>query len=679
MTDDRGGVRSGLTKLGAGLSVGRSVSARRRRLVGFIVPFAFGAALTVGVYFTIADRRRSDKLARFEEIVSEMAAALQANLDLQFETLHGIPPFFAASDNVTRSDFSVFVRSAMRRYSSIYVFQWLPRVTAADRVAFEALLRAEGYQGSGLREIVDAENARPAADRPEYFPVLYGEPAIQIVFGLDLASHPEQGIHYRRACTANGMVATPPLSLIEDPPDVLSVIAISSVRLRGTASDEPCDGLAMMILRVNPVVTRAIDEERLREFSIVLTAENSAGVIQPVFQNLEGSAAPGEDARWPAATREIGVSDRTWTLQASPSPGTPLAPGGSPWFVLPVGLLLSILIGYGVAASVTITGLRKSVDAALELGQYKLGRKLGAGGMGVVYEARHRMLARPAAIKLIRPDAPSTSGESGRAGRSSESLMARFEKEAQATSQLESPHTISVYDFGKTEDGAFYYVMEYLHGMDLESLVERFGTLPPARCVYLLHQICTSLAEAHHRGLVHRDIKPANIFVCRQGLDYDFVKVLDFGLVKATKAPEASLALTQAGAILGTPAFLAPETIMNTVSDARADIYAVGCVAYWMLTGENVFPAQSVAHMLVRHVQDAPPAPSSRCDADIPAELEELILLCLTKDPDGRPQSVTEISRVLSDCHTADSWGSEDAARWWSAHERDLEPGAART
>ena len=167
MIDDSGGVRSGLAKLSAGLSVGRSVAARKRRLVGFIVPFAFGAALTVGVYFTLADRRRSDNIARFEEIVSEMAAALQANLDLQFETLHGIPPFFAASDEVSRSDFSVFVRPAMRRYSSIYVFQWLPRVTAADRVAFEALLRAEGYPGSGLREILDAENARPAADRPE--------------------------------------------------------------------------------------------------------------------------------------------------------------------------------------------------------------------------------------------------------------------------------------------------------------------------------------------------------------------------------------------------------------------------------------------------------------------------------------------------------------------------------
>ncbi len=209
MNEDSGSARRGLAKLNTALSAGATVAVRKQRLVGFLVPLAVGAALTVGIYVILANGQQTEKAARFEEVVSEMASALQTNFDLQFETLLAIPPFFAASDHISRSDFSTFVRPAMRRYPSIYVFEWLPRVTAADRRGFEALLRDEGYQSSGLREIVDAENARPAANRPEYFPVLYGEPAIQIVVGLDLASHPEQGPYYLPACTSESTVATP--------------------------------------------------------------------------------------------------------------------------------------------------------------------------------------------------------------------------------------------------------------------------------------------------------------------------------------------------------------------------------------------------------------------------------------------------------------------------------------
>ncbi|MCH7717461.1 MAG: CHASE domain-containing protein [Gemmatimonadetes bacterium] len=666
MNEDSGSARRRLAKLNAELSAGDGVVVRKQRLVGFLVPLALGAALTVGIYLIIAKRQQTDKAARFEEVVSEMASALQTNFDLQFETLHAIPPFFAASDHVSRGDFSAFVRPAMRRYPSIYVFQWLPRVTAADRGGFEALLRDEGYQGSGLREIVDAENARPAANRPEYFPVLYGEPAIQIVFGLDLASHPEQGPYYLRACTSESTVATPPLSLIEDPPDVLSVIALKAARLRGTNSDEPCDGLAMMILRVNPVVTRAIGQERLREVSVSLTAENSAGVLQPVFQNLPGGIAPGARPRWPEAAREISVSDQVWTLRASPAPGTPLAPGGSPWFVLVVGLLLSALAGYGVAAAVAITGLRKRVDAARRMGSYQLVSKLGEGGMGVVWRAKHKLLARPAAIKVIRKEF--TAGPDGAV------ILARFEREVQATARLSSPHTIEVYDFGVTADRTFYYVMELLDGLDLDAWIERYATMEPGRVIRLMRQVCHSLAEAHNAGLVHRDIKPANIFLCRQGLDYDVAKVLDFGLVTEGVDAGGDERLTVVGWFYGTAGYAPPETARGETDaiDGRSDIYALGCVAYLLLTGRPVFEASEPLGLLIKHRTEIPDAPSAVAPQLVPAELDEVVLRCLEKEPTDRYESALQLADALLRLEVKFPWTQRQAREWW--HQNLPEP-----
>ena len=664
MGDDSGSSRRALPKLGAGLTAGRGV-ATGRRLVGFVLPVAIGAALTILVYVTLTERERSEKVARFEVAVSAMATALQANLDLEFETLLAIPPFFAASDEVTRSDFSLFVRPAMRRYQGVYAFQWLPRITAADRVAFETLLRTEGHQDSGLQEMVDDEDTQSAAARAEYFPVLYGEPAIQAVFGLDLASHPEQGPYYRRACTGEHTVATPPLSLIEDPPDVLSVIAIHPVRLQGTRARESCDGLAMMILRVNPVVTQAIGEEVLREFSIALTVENAAGTRQPVFQSVPGGAVPDGSPNWTEATREIRVSDQMWTLRASPASGAQLAPGGSLWIVLPVGWLLSGLAGFGIAASVTITGLRRSVDTALELGQYKLGRKLGEGGMGSVFEAKHHLLARPAAIKLIKQDL--TGGTDQRVATDA---VQRFKREAQAIASLRSPHTVGLFDFGTADNGAFYFAMELLDGLDADTLVRRFGPVPAERAIHLLSQVCHSLSEAHSRGLVHRDIKPANVFVCRYGEELDFVKVLDFGIVKESRGEPGDPGLTNAGAIQGTPAFVSPEQATGSADlDRRSDIYATGCLAYWLLTAQHVFTADTPVELLVHHIQTDPAPPSTRTELSLPPPLDEIILACLAKDPAERPQTARELARRLSTVELKAEWSEERAREWWALHQ----------
>ncbi len=308
--------------------------------------------------------------------------------------------------------------------------------------------------------------------------------------------------------------------------------------------------------------------------------------------------------------------------------------------------------------------LARDVKRAQRLGGYELVTRLGGGGMGEVWRARHRLLARPAAVKLIRPDA----GEAPR-------LVERFEREAQATATLESPHTVELYDFGISDDGAFYYVMELLRGLDMNVLVERFGPQPPERVVFLLRQACDSLDDAHRVGLIHRDIKPANLFVTLKGRRCDFVKVLDFGLVKLG-LDDTDLKATAEGHVVGTPAFIAPETVTGTASpDGRADIYSLGCVAYWLLTGDTVFTAATPMGMAVAHASKEPPPPSSRTELPVPRALEDIVMTCLRKDPAERPDA-QRLGELFDESGLADAWSDARAAEWWKLHAPSRASGA---
>lgn len=313
--------------------------------------------------------------------------------------------------------------------------------------------------------------------------------------------------------------------------------------------------------------------------------------------------------------------------------------------------------------------LGRQIRKAREMGSYELVELLGHGGMGEVWKAEHRLLARSAAIKLVRPEVLGASNEAD-----AKLLLRRFEREAQATASLSSPHSIHLFDFGITEAGMFYYVMELLTGRDLESLVREFGPVPAERAIYLLRQVCHSLADAHARGLVHRDIKPPNIYVCRMGLEYDFVKVLDFGLVKFKDRSSAQQTLMTADHTTpGTPAYMAPELILGEGDvDRRADVYALGCVAYFLLTGQLVFEADTPMKMLVQHVQSQPVPPSQRTELRIPRELDELVLACLEKDPNNRPQDAEELFRLACGCKTCDGWTGESARIWWEKHLPDM-------
>ncbi len=330
----------------------------------------------------------------------------------------------------------------------------------------------------------------------------------------------------------------------------------------------------------------------------------------------------------------------------------------SPAFCVPVAVL----------ASRVVHGLSRDVAEARQAGRYALTDEIGSGGRGELWRAEHQMLARPAAVKLIRLDAVDQD-DPVQIG----TMVARFEQEVQATALLRSPHTVDVYDFGVTDDGAFYYVMELLEGLDLQTLVDKHGPLPAERVVYLLAQACQSLEEAHASGLVHRDIKPANLLACRYGVELDFLKVLDFGLVKEFAGAGAVSTLTRSDLAVGTPSYMAPEmTVARATVDDRADLYSLGCVGYWLLTGTLVFPADTAMEVVVKHARDDPEPPSMRTELKFPAALEDVVMACLEKDPVARPESAAVLRQQLETVPLEHPWSRERRARWWAAHRPEV-------
>jgi len=331
--------------------------------------------------------------------------------------------------------------------------------------------------------------------------------------------------------------------------------------------------------------------------------------------------------------------------------------------------LLLALSGVGIFAftlwvETLQASLRKDALALRRLGQYVLLQEIGRGANGMVYRARHALLRRPVAIKLLSPD------------QTNEDTAARFEHEVQMTSQLTHPNTVAVYDYGRTPEGLFYYAMEFLSGIDLDQLVRKFGPQPEGRVIYILRQVCGSLAEAHRTQLIHRDVKPANILLTRRAGLCDVVKVLDFGLVKARhlRAPDSA----SANAVVGTPHFIAPEAIETPDAiDARSDLYSLGAVGYWLLTGHTLFESTEVPILLDGHLKNMPVPPSQRLGRPVDPELEKLIMSCLAKQAAGRPSSAEVLDEALGGCPSALEWTSKTAAIWWDEHVPGIDPAPA--
>ena len=429
--------------------------------------------------------------------------------------------------------------------------------------------------------------------------------------------------------------------------------------------------------------TRRTQADPLRVIDVGLTYEvilcALTAVLGHYFYDFSGARGVGPQLTWicpllvffpaivpstptrTAVAALFGASMDPLAMSVSIALGHFTAPAG---FVFWMHFPDYICAGLGIIVAHVITSLGREVRDARDLGSYRLGELLGRGGMGEVYVAQHRMLVRPAAIKLIRPEKLHWTDDT-----KAQMAIERFRREAQAAATLRSPHTIELYDFGATDDGTFYFVMELLDGVDLETFVERFGPMPPARAAHVLRQACDSLAEAHARGLVHRDVKPANIHLCRMGLRYDFVKVLDFGLVKEQHPGQlGGRGLeTAADVIPGTPAFMPPEAALGQPLDGQADVYGLGCVGYWLLTGHLVFEAATPYQVLAQHVEQRPEAPSRRSDGRIPPVLDALILACLEKSPEERPDAAILGGRLAAYA-TDDPWTESQARAWWQDH-----------
>lgn len=326
--------------------------------------------------------------------------------------------------------------------------------------------------------------------------------------------------------------------------------------------------------------------------------------------------------------------------------------------VIIVGLM-TISVGGTIFLGYIVGVMRKEAFTGRLFGQYRLKKMLGAGGMGEVRLAEHVLLKRPCAIKVIHPSRASDPD-----------ALARFEREVRAAAELTHPNTIAIYDYGRADDGSFYYVMEYLPGLTLAEFVERHGPLPPERVVYLLRQVCAALAEAHARGLIHRDIKPGNIIVTERGGAFDFVKLLDFGLVKPA-AGNASHQLTQENVIAGSPLFMSPEqSIAGRELDPRSDLYSLGAVAYFLLTGRPPFSGESAMEIIVAHARDAV-TPPSQINNTVPKDLELVVLRCLAKDRQGRFQTARELEGALAACDSCGHWNQEAAEHWWREHPEE--------
>jgi serine/threonine protein kinase len=319
------------------------------------------------------------------------------------------------------------------------------------------------------------------------------------------------------------------------------------------------------------------------------------------------------------------------------------------------GLFLFMGAFTAIFGTHTINTLRTEAFQARLLNQYRLGRKLGGGGMGEVFLAEHQLLKRPCAVKLIRRDLVGDAH-----------AMARFEREVRATAQLSHWNTIEIFDYGRNADGAFYYVMEYLPGLSLDLLVKRFGVLPPARVIYLLRQACDALHEAHESGLIHRDIKPANLFAAYRGGLYDVTKLLDFGLVKTLRGDESALQLSREDTVAGSPLYMSPEQVVHSgAPDFRTDIYSLGGVAYFLLTGHAPFSGDTAMEVMIAHTRDAV-VPLRQVRSEIPADLEQVVLRCLSKSPADRYSDTRALGQALAECADAPNWSPLHAAEWWA-------------
>ena len=638
------------------------------RMTDILIASVF-VALSLGIGAYVFARSRADTHLAFAQRAQRLEARVNEKLSSSLENLKTLQSFLESSE-VARLQFRLLAYPMLARNREVYSFEWLPVVHEKDRKQYEAEAQAAHLTGYGFWE-KNAEGKRiPAGRRGSYVPIHYMEPPSAFALGFDIASDEIRWATAGLARDRGEVVASPPFGLVEDevrhaaaPP---VVAAYAPVFLDGDPGSQEMriaklKGFALAIFRVAPLVDKAASEVDASGLALSLrdTESPKAPPLAERPQNV--STLPRRDGF------ELGFpilfADRQWRLEVFPLPGAFLTSQRGAVEAALLGILIS-LIGL-----VTLTSLRMVARLrrqAEKVGPYRLTARLGHGAMGVVWEARHALLRRPTAVKLL---APGTEGERA---------LARFEREVQLTAGLTHPSTIAIYDYGRTADGVFYYAMELLRGINLGQLIELDGPIVPARVVHLLRQACGALTEAHAAGLIHRDIKPANLMLCIYGGIPDFVKVLDFGLVKEIgdvesakdRTPGSSdAALSQDGSLLGTPLYMAPEGMSDPGSvDARSDIFALGAVGYFLLTGKSPFPGRTAIEVFKMERQGPPPPLSTAAPRPVPAALEQVIHRCLSFRREERPATAEELDAMLEACAVTPAWTTANAKAWW--HER---------
>jgi serine/threonine-protein kinase len=561
-------------------------------------------------------------------------------------------------------------------------------VPGPERAAYESAAVADGLDGYHFKQDAPPGLTVLAEERSEYFPLFYMEPPNQVALGLEETALPARKVALERARDLGVTALSERIRLVQDDAKVASVIAFHPIYRHGElpgdvqSRRESLRGLAAAVFRIAPVLTASLHGEDLDAFDLALLDVEAQPSVT-LYESHAGAltAQASETTYEHVAT----IGGRRWAFRVGDRADVVKA-WQAGWPAFGIGLLVSALCASLAYVLRSTLHLRRQVEAARKLGQYTLVEILGQGGMGTVYRAHHAVLRRPTAIKLLHP------------ARSNPATLARFESEVQLTSALSHPNTVIVYDYGRTPEGIFYYAMELIDGITLQAMVESDGPQSPERVVHILVQVCAALAEAHGINLVHRDVKPSNIMVCNRGGIPDFIKVLDFGLAKdltVRKDPQLSQSVT----LIGTPLYVAPELVLNQAAiDGRVDLYAVGAVAYFLLTGTPVFSGNTTFEVCAKHLSITPESPSQRLGKAIPPALEALVMQCLAKEPGARPASAEELGERLRALFVG-TWDLAKAKAWWQGkgeaieravraaragaattpHERTLEIGRRRT
>ncbi len=623
-----------------------ALAERARRWRPWLAALAVLAGTALVVLVVLARERRSSERA-FEERARTIARAVDDHFAVPLGALRAVSAFAVVDPAVEADRFHRFAHGFLAAHPSLAALEWAERVEGGRRSTFEAEQSARTGGPFQVREPGPDGLMVPSPARDLHVVLTLLEPPVPGLEGLDLRFEPTRRAAVDAALARRAMLATSRFRLVEDPPDVYSIAVYDPV---GDGAQPR--GVGIALYRLEPLARGALAEVDLNRTDVVLLDEDPTlpEADRFLFESRPGARRPDGDR---FVRREpLRFVDRSWVLLVSEPARRDVGPA---WLAGAVGAIIAAGTASWLTARDARARLERDLRKERELGEYTLVGKLGEGGMGEVFEARHRLLRRRVAVKLIRPE------------KMGPEAVERFTREARTTAELSHPHTITLFDYGVAEDGRLFLVMEYLDGLTLEALVERFGPQPPERVRSVLVQACQALAEAHDRDVIHRDLKPANLMLCRLGGEHDFVKVLDFGLAKIRDRTVEKLSAP--GAILGTLACSAPECLSDAgAASPRSDIYALGCIAYYLLSGRDVFRGASDAALVSAHLVSRPDELPERA----PAALRTIVMRCLEKDPAARFPSVRQLAYQLGQL-ALPTWSEADAAAWWQEAKVDDE------